>query len=524
MRLLVAAFWLSAVCFYAGTGTGHSSFSDGFLLFLTARNYLDTGSFAVPPPAPGTVLTHHKVGVDGQSYVSFGPGLVFAHLPTILVGRSLPTTLQPRVNGQPANPLQRDEFWAQLTNAWIMATAVTFILLCGRALGFSIPVALSVAVAAAIASPLWLYARIDSTEALQALALIGAFYLLLRGRTTDTILPHMGAGLFLGIAVTAKVANLILVPWYIFYCLRRDREARRRMPTLLFFLSPALFMVGLVGLYNHVRFRNPLESGYDLTAEGFTHPMLDGIYHLLASPSYGLIVFWPAFLVALFGLAAFFRRFPDEGILACGVFVTLLAVYAKWWAFWGLAWGPRFLIPALPLLSLLLLPAFQTVGHWRKGVILLLLAAGCAVQLIAVGTGYWTQVMPTLAYVRSPQPERLVQDPAVAPLRVGAWLLRATFRDHAFGETRTNEFLEKPPWHEAFPWRDRSLAVQEVRKLCGLDLWAAPKSLRLSRIYVPPPEDWVPIPSSDGVRILLLSVGILAGLVLLREILGSPSS
>lgn len=60
---------------------------------------------------------------------------MLAHLPMLIAGRNLPF-LRPTVDGKPTSPRERDEFWAQLTNAWLMATTVTLILLAGVRLGF----------------------------------------------------------------------------------------------------------------------------------------------------------------------------------------------------------------------------------------------------------------------------------------------------------------------------------------------------------------------------------------------------
>lgn len=516
MKRRIGSFWVLLFSFYSLTGTGHSSFSDGLLLLQTARSFLDSGSFAVSPPPPRAVLTHRKAGVDGQYYISYGPGLVFAHLPMLVIGRRL-SFAHPEVAGKPADFAQSDEFWGQLTNAWITATAVVFVLLCGRVLGFTVRASLLVAATAAVASPLWLYAHIDSTEALQALSLIGAFYFLFRGRTSETRGSHRIAGLLLGIAAATKIANLVLFPWYVLYCLRENRPRGERIRSMLFLLLPAFLMTALVGLYNYVRFGSFLDSGYDLTAEGFSHPLWDGVGQLLVSPSYGLILFWPAFLLVLFGLGTFFRRFPDEAVLISGVFLTLLGVYAKWWAYWGLTWGPRFLVPAVPLLSLVLLPIFETAEGWRKSAILAAVTGGFLVQMIAVSCGYWTQVMPALGHIDSPDPRQVVQDPRLAPLRIAAWFLRTTLRERGSGAKR-DEFPEKPPWLGDYAWRDARLATEDLRRLRGLDLWAAPPSLRLSHIYVPPPGAWVSIPSSRNLRRVLLAAGAFALFALLHDL------
>lgn len=505
------ALWALLFSFYGVTGTGHSSFSDGWLLFLTARNLLDHGTFAVPPPDAERILSHRRQGVDGRYYVSFGPGLAIAHLPMLAVGRAL-SPLRPEVETRPADDLQRDEFFAQLTNAGVMATVIVFLFVSGTTLGFPAGASLLVAGLAAIASPLWPYARLDSTEALQAFGLIAAFHALARSDSSTRVAPPVLAGLCLGVAIVAKAANLVLVPAFAAYTLFSSRRPLLRTARLLVGTG---IVVALLAFHNYARFGSPFDAGYDLSEEGFTHPFVDGAAGLLTSLSYGMLVFWPAFLLVPFGLVPLFRRRPREAALALGVFGILLVVYSTWWAWWGMLWGPRFLVPAIPLLALFLLPLASSPTRAGGIALVAAAAAGLAVQLVVVAFGFWTHVEPVRGHLATDTPARLIRDPQIAPLRIGAWWASTTFARLYGREAESLDILLRPPWGNVYPWRDPKAVLAELAPLRGIDLWAAPDALRLKTLYVPRPSANVPVPTSPGLRSVLLAVLAVASLVLL---------
>src|ERR1051325_5068367 len=171
---LVCPLPLFCFAFYALTGTGHSSSGDGFLIFLTARNLLQRGHLAIAD-VPGTGQLR-RPGTDGKLYAKFGPGLMIAHIPTLMgarLARHLHLLRDPLTGTEPKS-LREDEFWTQFTNAWIAAAVVALVFLLCEVFGAEPRSAATVALLVALASPLWLYARVDATEALQSLGLHGA--------------------------------------------------------------------------------------------------------------------------------------------------------------------------------------------------------------------------------------------------------------------------------------------------------------------------------------------------------------
>ncbi|MBM3335663.1 hypothetical protein FJY63_13470, partial [Candidatus Sumerlaeota bacterium] len=150
-----------------------------------------------------------------------------------------------------------------------------------------------------------------------------------------------------------------------------------------FFAIPLACVALFIAWTNHLRSGSILGSGYQ--GEGFSTPFLTGLFGLLFSPSRGVFWFSPPLIAALCYVVCFHRRHPR---LCFAVFATVaikLFVFSKWWNwFGGWSWGSRFLLPAVPLVMLVLLEPLSRWGQLRrmeKTLIAAACAAGIVVQL-----------------------------------------------------------------------------------------------------------------------------------------------
>jgi len=507
--------FLLVFCFYALTGPGHLSSIDGTVILQSARNLMKTGSGSVPRDASEQSASITPRGVDGRYYPIWGPGLALAHIPTLFVARHL-DALRPIVGGRPAVSAVRDMFFAPITGAWLMAAAVTFIALCGSALGFPVRASIELAALVAVGSPLWHYGRFDTNEPLQCVALIGAAYFLFRERRAPSPRYPLLAGALLGVAVAAKAQNVILVPWFLLYA--GWTAPRSKLRAIALMATPLAVIGGALGALNHARYGSPFETGYHVSGSLFDHPLLDGAAVLLFSPGFGLFVFFPALLLLPLAARPFLRRFPVEAALIAAVFATHLAVDATYHAYWGCAWGPRFLVPTVPLLCLPLLPLVARTG-WMRMTAIAALAIGIAVQAVTVPTAFWGQIMTVWGHLAVPIDERLasshpgraelervetlIHSPSVAPPRVALWLLANTSCREAGAAAPA---LTTPSWHAEFPWKDAALAGQ-LADLTGLDLWIAPSCWKPQRFAAV-------LPSNPRLCALLVGTALLGAILL----------
>ena len=82
----------------------------------------------------------------------------------------------------------------------------------------------------------------------------------------------------------------------------------------------------------------------------------------MISPGRGALFYAPIVLIALVGLVRFSRRHPWETLLIYGpipFYLLMVSAHPMWWGGWN--WGPRYLVPVMPLL---LLPMISLVEPW----------------------------------------------------------------------------------------------------------------------------------------------------------------
>lgn len=113
-----------------------------------------------------------------------------------------------------------------------------------------------------------------------------------------------------------------------------------------------------IAIYDYARFGSVFQTGYAAEVAQWTTPFFEGVTGLLVSPGRGLLWFAPIAVASVAFAPRFARRFPMEAAFSLAALATLVCTYASWYM-WegGWCWGPRFLVPAMPLL---LLP----VGAW----------------------------------------------------------------------------------------------------------------------------------------------------------------
>jgi hypothetical protein len=189
-----------------------------------------------------------------------------------------------------------------------------------------------------------------SPDLFAAVLFLGGLWLVLRERP-------LGGGLFLGLAVLAKITNLFaLLIVAAFACCRHDRRQALRLA------AGALPPLLLLALFNSLMFGSPTTTGYDRTlvlAQGeavtvshrgfFDLPISEGVWGQLFSARTGLLPTAPALLLAVPGFFILLRRRPWEGLLVLCLceFIFLLFSTYRWWA--TSHYGNRFLMVPVAL-------------------------------------------------------------------------------------------------------------------------------------------------------------------------------
>lgn len=271
---------------------------------------------------------------------------------------------------------------AMATNGYLFASTVVLLMLLCLYGGATVKQAAIGASLIGLGTTLLPYASTGFSEmgvALSVTAGLLSLEALRAGRPWAAALAGAASGLAL-LMRTDSVALIVPI-----FAVAAYELSRRSLAGLIRFavgFAPALFVWGL---YNHVRFGAPWRLGY--RGQGFTQPFFRGLYGQLLSPGKGLLIYAPILLVAIGGAGWAWQRSPAITLAAGALLGVRLLFYAKWWA-WdgGMSWGPRFLVPAMPLMVLGVVEVvkrWRSLGIWIRGGIALVALASVAVQLIA---------------------------------------------------------------------------------------------------------------------------------------------
>lgn len=309
-----------------------------------------------------------KVGTDGAFYSKYGIGHALVIAPSIWLARGIPgATLASS---------------AMLVNALVTAMTGGLLVLVAARLGYSARTGVVLGVLYGVATFAWVYAKTMFSEPLVGfLWLLALYYLVAEVSWRRALL----SGICLALALSIRPASILITPLFALLVAQRTWK-----PLLLQYMAWGV-PIGIVGVgllwFNAIRFGNPLDFGY---SEGFDGNLLVGLQGFLFSPDRSLFLFAPPLLLLFFSIVPFVRRHSRVGRTILVVSGVSLILYSAWAVFWGgPVWGPRYLLPILPLLFILLLPALEraagtTPSRLFQGVLGIVTIAGVAIQLSGV--------------------------------------------------------------------------------------------------------------------------------------------
>lgn len=148
------------------------------------------------------------------------------------------------------------------------------------------------------------------------------------------------------------------------------------------------------------------------------------MFGLVMSPGKGLVFFAPVALVGAAGLPLLWKRLSPVALVCAGVSASVLYAYSNYSSWYGgWCWGPRFLVPLMPMIALSTAPilAHRTLRWCALPVVMASTAVQFAASTMDWATGYRPLVQGSLAgeehYIL--RTTRWWRSPAVA--QVQAW-------------------------------------------------------------------------------------------------------
>jgi hypothetical protein len=260
-------------------------------------------------------------------------------------------------------------------------------------------------------------------------------------------------GIFLGLSVFAHPTSIIVIPGFIVYSIFSMRHNKKSLILLLLSLSVVLFFMGLV---NYLRFGSFTEFGYGSYFGTLSYNAgWTGLLGLLVSPGKGLIFYFP--VVFLIPLALKYKYREDRWFFFLVVYIitvhwlyfgTLDDTESRFWS-GAIAWGPRYLVPILPFMTLALgtlLTRFYRIALLLRASLLILCVAGFIINL--PGTLVWSEYGTIFAWDkeklnRFPDSLELIAwNPSYSPIILHAKVLL----DDYVGKIYSEQYLNTR-WH-----------------------------------------------------------------------------
>ncbi len=399
-------FYLSLYLLVAGvyllSASGRIGLSDNVAMLNVTQSITNEGSFSAEPCAAelSEISAGMSIGcvpgTDGRHYAGYGLVPSLMAVPVVFLARFVSGILH-------ANVSVISKAGVSLFTA--LVAPIACLVLAGWILkiGYKRSTAAIGACILAFASPFWLYS-------------VGGFfsepYFTLAVLTTACLLADprsrfacLFAGFAFGLACGTRLNGVILLPAFVFYMAFhvwvRKLSLAQFVRDLVEFSVPFSACIFLIALANYSRFGSPFKTGYHLAFPSssmlLSTPLADGLFGVLLNGEVGLLVFAPWVLIALICFPRFVRAHISESVL-CGtaslIYVLFFAKFSQWHGGWVV--GPRLLVPVIPFLVLMIIPAIQSLQHFA-GQEKKTWMATCSLVIVSViiGTGFMIQLAIT---------------------------------------------------------------------------------------------------------------------------------
>jgi hypothetical protein len=378
----VAGLTAAAVCcVYAATAGGSLNSVDAVMTFEVTRSLVTSGTTAFNVPG----LNHHP-GVDGRYYSPFGIGQSIFNIPFYLVGRAVSRRL---TLGKPDTI---EKAAVAFGSAVAAAGAVWIACLFAWHLSGHLPAACGTALALGFGTLIWPYSKMGFNAALTTWCLSGGLYSAWLGVRSDRCTLLAWGGAWLACALLTRHEMALAAPFVMGWTAWESRHDPRRLTRRMVAIGLPLAAGAACWLwYNYTRFGSALETGnlgpalfHDQNFR-FDRSILMGILGLLFSPGRSLFIYVPLAAAGVIALVELVRRDQSTAALFGSLVVSFLVVYGSLQYWDGLrGYGPRYLVPLLPLLIVPLVWWLGGDGRGRRPVLSVVVVVSVLAQLPGV--------------------------------------------------------------------------------------------------------------------------------------------
>ena len=394
MKRSGTALFLITLSVFLLTTSGHLDVIDEYMIFFQAESLTLRGSLAVPQ-AKQYDTWYGREGVDGQPYTGYGPAHAWVVVPFYSLARSAGASL-----GIPEQSRDLILYGGAIASNSFLAALLAclfYSLLCR--LDVPLRVSFAASLVLVFATPVWPYTGTLFSEIWTALLLLAAlafFEQAIRPGQAG-IYGVVGWGVCLGLAVMSRPNHVVAVGVFAVAFLLAPLSKPRRIRQVVLLGAITTLFLGATLALNYLHFQDVFQFGYAEQVEGgkiltdFSTPLHLGLYGLFLSPGKSLFLFAPLVLLAMLGLPLLWRQSRPLAAV-CGGCVTAYALFlgnhTQWEA--GYSWGPRYLLPVVPLLLVGMAPLLrETHRNWPRKALAILCILGVLVNLPAVFTSFF---------------------------------------------------------------------------------------------------------------------------------------
>ena len=365
------ALFLFFFSVYVLTGQGSIQSADGKIMFLLTQAMVENHSVSF-----SEIVSLSDT--PGPQYSKYGLGMSVLAIPFYLFGKLLSFLL-----GIEAS--LATQFTVSMINAMLTALSCLMVFrIATERFEFTLRIGLFLALGFGLSTIAWYYSEDFMSEPATTFFLLSAVYWVTgKDRATRDLL---WAGTFLALAVSCRLAALVVIPGFIFYqwmvwAESAEKNFKELAMDLIRPAIPVMAVLVLIMIYNYFRFADPLETGYEKISGRF----LIGFFGILFSPGKSLFLFNPLTLFGCLACMLFLREQRKTALLFGWLVVSHLVLFSFWHSWQGgMSWGPRLMLVVLPYL---ILPIGFLLREHKQAVkipVLLALVAGILIQLPSV--------------------------------------------------------------------------------------------------------------------------------------------
>ncbi len=359
--------------------------------------------------------------INGEFVSLFAPGVSFLALPLYVLGKSFHMA---------------QVFTFSLSSIFALLNVLLIFAIVNK-LTKNKPASVAAGLTFLFATTAWSYAGTLYQHHATTFLLLAAFYTL-TFRTNS--LTALLVGILFGISIFVEYPNAIFFIPFLILLTAKHISSKETSKKLVIKIKPSIFL-GLIGLmislapsflYNYHAYGDPLQlSGTiqrirEIKVDPSTNEVLlppkqvkeknpfryfkleklpNSMDVLMTSKDRGLVIFSPVILLGILGIYPLYKRKRALCYALVGGVASILLLYGMWGDPWGgWAFGPRYLIPAMAQLAILLGLAMVNYGKKLWFATVYLLTLGYSLLVSVAGALTTSQIPPSVEvdYVRYP--------------------------------------------------------------------------------------------------------------------------